>query len=319
MKDLLLLKLKKFLEERKLNHAPVLLGYSGGPDSKALLHLLSEARRFFSFELHLAHVDHGWREESAEQAMQLKRSTGLPFHLLQLKREDFSQGNWEEQGRIQRLHFFSEIYQAIGAQALMLGHQADDQAEVVLKRVLEGAALSSLSGISSDSQLFGMRVLRPLLGVSKKELLAYLTERQIDYIEDPTNQDPRFLRAKMRQQMFPALEQSFGKEIAGNLCRLGEESEQIKTYFSQLNAPLLSTRRVLGGEEELDLNPFLPLSLVQVKYLLREWLCQDRALFSREILDKAAAACLIRGEEKRFSTQRGTIRIERGVVSLLKG
>ncbi len=163
MKDQLLLGVRKFLETRLLPAKPVLLGYSGGPDSKALLYLLMECRRFFALDLHLVHVDHGWREESGEEALEIQAEAdrlGLPLYRKRLEEGDFSPGNLEEQGRNHRLQFFSKLYNELNCQALVLGHHACDQAEVVLKRVFEGASLFHLGGLVSDSQLCGMRIWR---------------------------------------------------------------------------------------------------------------------------------------------------------------
>lgn len=109
MKDLLLLQLKKFLESRVVPGSSLLIGYSGGPDSKALLHLLYQCRRFADYTLHLAHVDHGWRSESAGEAELIAdeaKRLGLNLHVKQLGAGDFEPGNLEEQGREHRLSFF---------------------------------------------------------------------------------------------------------------------------------------------------------------------------------------------------------------------
>lgn len=312
---------KKFLEEREVSDRPLLLGYSGGPDSRALLKLLSECRRFFSFELHLAHVDHGWREESKREAQEIAREAdelGYPLHIQALGPEDFSSGNWEEQGREHRLKFFSRIYERIGAQALVLGHHADDQAEVVLKRVFEGASLFSMGGLASESSLMGMQVWRPLLSVQKKDVLQWLSQNNISWFQDPTNSDPRFLRGKMREEMLPSLRSSFGKEVSSNLCRLGEESREVKAFFSELNRPIIACIQKAEGVHNLDLNPFLPLPLLQMKYLLREWFSVEGVTFSRQILESVASAVLSRATGKKFLSGEGEIQVEKGFLCFFK-
>jgi len=318
MRDLLLLKLKRFLENRTPSDAPLLLGCSGGPDSKALLYLLSECRRFFPLQLHLAHVDHGWREESRQEAESIAQEAeelGFPLHALRLSREDFSPGNWEEQGREQRLKFFSSIYHQIKAQALVLGHHADDQAEVVLKRVLEGSSLFSMGGLKPQAASFGMSIWRPLLSVKKQEILQWLADRKKSYFSDPTNRDSKFLRGRMREEMLPLLTASFGKQISSNLCQLGEESQEIKAFFFALNAPLLAHVQKGEGQECLDLNPFLPLPLLQLKYLLKQWLGSDVMQVSRQVLQALVAAVSNRAAGKRFAVKGGEMRVEKGVLS----
>ena len=314
MKDLLLIALKKFIEERFVPGKPLLLGYSGGPDSKALLYLLLECRRFFPLDLHLAHIDHGWREESRLEAAAVASEAeklNLHFHLHVLNPEDFVQGNLESQGREYRYQFFSKLYETLNCQALLIGHHADDQAEVVLKRVFEGSSFFAMSGLSSQSQMKGMQVWRPLLAFHKQDLLNWLMHKKLNYFQDPTNSSDRFLRGRMRQEMMPLLEKSFGKEVASNLCRLGEETREIADYFSELNRPILNR-----GGASLDLNPFLPMPRIQLKYLLKEWMKKEGVAFSKQILDGAVEAVFSRAPEKKFHSKNSEFSIRNGIILL---
>jgi len=322
MKDLLLLSVKKFLGSQRLSGKPLLIGYSGGPDSKALLYLLVECRRFFTFELHVAHLDHGWRAESADEAQKIKKEVeglGLPFHLKSLSLNDFCSGNIEEQGREQRFCHFAHVYSQIDAQALLLGHQADDQAETVLKRVFEGASIFSMGGLGAKSVLRGMNIWRPLLFVEKKDILRWLATRNLNYFLDPTNQQTRFLRGKMREEMFPFLTASFGKKVSSNLCRLGEESKEIKEYFYRLNRPILAMI-VKNGQisDSLSLNPHLPMPLIQLRYLVKEWLEQEGLTASRQIIDGIALGLNERSLKKRFYFKEGQFHIDNGNISFYR-
>jgi tRNA(Ile)-lysidine synthase len=321
MKDLLLLMVRKFLQPRVLPGKPLLVGYSGGPDSKALLHLLLECRRFFPLELHLAHVDHGWREESKKEVEEIKAeagSLGQLLHLKSLSSKDFSPGNSEEQGRDQRLLFFAQTYHRIGAQALLLGHHADDQAETVLKRVCEGASLYSLGGLAMASLFQEMQIWRPLLGVKKKQILEWLSQKNLNYFQDPTNFSLKFLRGKMREGILPHLSASFGKQVAGNLCRLGEESKEIKDYFFNLNKPIMGRVQKRGKEDHLDLTPFLPLPALQLRYLLKEWMHREKVVFSRQMIDGIVLALCDCVPRKKFISKEGEFRIESGHLCFFK-
>ncbi len=217
----------KFLDEHWDRTSPLLLGYSGGPDSKALLYLLLEA----GVRPHLAHVDHGWREESAAEAQALREEAdglGLPFHTVRLEPEPS-----ELAAREKRLGFFSSLFEKIPFQALLLAHQADDWAETALKRVLEGAHLVYLSGMKPISSLRGMTIWRPLLSIARRDLLRDLERRGLKAIEDATNRDPAYLRARMRVEMLPALSSSFGKEVSGNLALLAKRSLQLHDYLDR--------------------------------------------------------------------------------------
>lgn len=271
----------------------------------------------FLLELHVAHIDHGWRPESKAEAEMLSEELkvlNLPFYLKTLSLSDFQSGNAEEQGRRHRLEFFEKIYSEIGAQALLLGHHAGDQSETVLKRVFEGASLFSLSGLAAESVLCGMQIWRPLLGTEKKQLIEWLSKRNLNYIEDSTNKSLKFLRGKMRQQLLPMITDAFGKEIGGNLCRLGDESKEIKEYFNDLNKPILKSIR----KGSLDLNPFLPMPLIQIKFLIRGWLEQERISVSRQIVDGIAEALKEGAHKKIFNCKEGELNINKGVIGFNK-
>lgn len=299
---------KSFLEKRLSPEKPVLLGYSGGPDSKALLMLLLACE----IDVQIAHVDHGWREESKDEAEAIKqeaKSLGVTAHFRTLSTPDFVPGNAENQARDHRLEFFSEIYALYDCQALVLGHHADDQAEVILKRLFEGASLFSLGGLAAEAEVRGMRIWRPLLHTPKKKILEWLEEQHLSYFVDPTNVGSHNLRGKMRQSILPQLASSFGKEIASNLCRLGEESKEIKEYFHHLNAPILASIK----NSCLDLRSFLPLPRVQLRFLLKDWFKQEKISFSHQIIEGMIDA--IRAtEKKRFITGSGEVQIEKGLI-----
>ena len=144
----------KFFEGRYRQNMPLLLAFSGGPDSLALLHLLMEFHKIRPLKLAIAHVDHGWREESAEEAAQIAlmaANLGLPLHLRKLDPKHLS-GNLEAACREERFRFFASLCRDHGYQAVLLAHHADDLAETVLKRALEGASLPRLAAVRTEAR-----------------------------------------------------------------------------------------------------------------------------------------------------------------------
>lgn len=312
MKDPILQEVKQFLEARHRPGAPLLVGFSGGPDSLALLHLLSECRRFFPLDLHIAHVDHGWRLESRKEAEKLKKESQFPFYLCRLKKDVKT----EDSARKERLKFFAKLYKKLGCQALLLAHHRDDQAETVLKRLLEGAHFMSLGGILPEARLEGMAVWRPLLNVSKKELLAWVEKQGLDPILDPSNADPRYLRARMRTAIFPGLEKQFGKEIAGNLSRLGATAQDLKEYLDKRTEPYFRCLKREAGQVSIDLNPLYPFERLELKAFLKKFADQENLSLSHEALETVYRLLEAGASKKKIFAQEKVMEIHRRTIAL---
>lgn len=271
-KNHLIKTLADFLQRRCPDAEPLLLGLSGGPDSLALFYALLACQNVRPFSFHIAHIDHGWRAESgceAQQLKQLAQEYGIPFYLKKLDPSQFQKCNLEMACRLERYRFFSELCRLHRFQGVLIGHHQDDQSETILKRVLEGAHWSCLPGLNEEIWIEGVRVLRPFLQSSKNELYSFLEKRGAVPFEDASNQDERFLRARMRQTMIPWLNENFGKNIQPALLRLGEEMLELKEYFED------RLRGILAHSSEgpfgvcLDLHDNMPASQIEIKYLLR--------------------------------------------------
>ncbi len=279
MNDQILKTVKDFLKIHHEERKPVLVGFSGGPDSLALLHLLMDC----CCDLHVAHVDHGWRAESGEEADKLSRyveELKLPFHLRRLQNIPMKEGAAREA----RLSFFQELYVKLGCQAVALGHQGDDQSETVLKRVLEGASLTALKGIMAVSTLQGMQLWRPLLTVDKKSLMTWLEKRGLEPIEDRTNLDPRYLRGRMRTSILPELESHFGKEVSENLRRLGDSAGELGEYLAR-QLQKYETLIIEDWEEKrVDLSSYYPFEPLEIKTFLKKFSEKNNVFLSHAAL-----------------------------------
>jgi tRNA(Ile)-lysidine synthase len=279
----------RFLQAHCQSSQPLLLALSGGADSLCLFYCLLKCQRQLAFSFHVAHVNHGWRQESQFEAIELEKlcqKYQIPFHYRTLDPTLFK-GNLEEACREERYRFFKELTNIYLFQGILLGHQADDQAETILKRLLEGAHWSTLSALTPLSYREEMRLLRPFLAISKKMIRAWLEKQQVVPFEDYTNEDPRFLRARMRQTLIPLLSQEFGKEIQRPLTLIGEEIQELKTYFDAKLDPLLA--QIVKGPwgPYLDLTHCLPSSPLELKYLIRKFCKNEGINLSRPSLELA--------------------------------
>ena len=197
----------------------LLIAVSGGADSVALLDVLQELGRTLHLVLACAHVHHGLRPEAAADAdfvRQLCERVAVPFHLerVSVRREPPWEG-LEAEARRARYAALEARARALGAHRIATGHTADDQAETVLMRLLQGAGPRGLAGIAAVRGVF----IRPLLETRRSEIVAHLTSRGLPWVEDETNRDPRMLRNRIRHDVLPFLARASGASVTESLCR----------------------------------------------------------------------------------------------------
>ncbi len=213
----------------------VLVGISGGPDSVALTHALVELAATQEFEIRLAHLNHQLREDAdADEAFcaELARRLELPFASHRLDVAGVAQRNGsslEEQARISRYRFLSETAERWGCAGIAVGHTRDDQAETFLLRLLRGSGTTGLASIRpvtsvpiSFTPSFNARLLRPMLKVTRTEVLAFLDAKEIVYRLDRTNLDPSIPRNRVRHETLPFLARHHNPNVAETLARTAE-------------------------------------------------------------------------------------------------
>jgi tRNA(Ile)-lysidine synthase len=211
-----------------------LLAVSGGPDSTALLAMAIEwAHRAPSApRLAAATVDHGLRKDSADEAAAvgaLCARLGVAHRVL-VWRGDKPTSRIQERARAARYNLLRAHAREIGASAIVTAHHLDDQAETALFRLLRGSGVGGLRAMAASVDLDGVALLRPLLGVAKRDLVAYCEGRDLAFVRDPANNDPRYARTRMR-----ALAASLKAEglDAAALARLARRAGQIEDALAR--------------------------------------------------------------------------------------
>jgi tRNA(Ile)-lysidine synthase len=197
---------------------PVLVALSGGPDSTALLAALQAlSRAGLAGPVSACHVDHGLRPGShrdAEHCARICERLGVP---LGRRRVEVARGNVQAQARKARYAALREAAAAAGAAAIATGHTRSDQAETVILRLLRGSGARGLSGIPPRRGA----LVRPLIDRSRAEVLAYLRQRGLPFLEDPSNAAPRFLRNRVRSEVMPVLAE-LASSAEGALARAAD-------------------------------------------------------------------------------------------------
>lgn len=204
--------LKEFLEHHQLLHLDRLaVGVSGGADSLALALMLQEELSPLGIKVIALTVDHQLRKESTDEAFYVARimkAYGIEHHILVWEGGKPLTGI-EEAAREARYQLLKDWCFANQVKAVAVAHQAHDQAETFLMRLQRGSGLDGLCGMRAVSVRDGLLILRPLLNIMPEELRRYLQQRQLQWVEDPSNQCNEFLRVRARKFM-PLLEEKLG-------------------------------------------------------------------------------------------------------------
>jgi tRNA(Ile)-lysidine synthase len=177
------------------------IAVSGGSDSLALLHLCAELAPGMGWDLHAATVDHALRPESAAEAVtvgEICADLGVAHQILRWEHSAVA-GNLQDQARRARYGLLADWARAEGLDQVLIGHTADDQAETFLMGLSRRAGLDGLSGMRPRWQVQGVSFCRPMLRVQRHWLQDYLRRRGVVWIDDPSNDNDRFLRVKARR------------------------------------------------------------------------------------------------------------------------
>lgn len=228
----------------------ILIAVSGGPDSIALAHLLLKyGRRVVDpKKVILLHMNHAWRETSdgdERGVREFAEKWKVPLKTRKLKppakNKSYKGRSWEEAAREARKSFFQEMAARYDAPVLT-AHQADDLAETLLWRLFTGSASTHGGGIAVRH---GVEI-RPLLTQRKSELLAYLKEEGQSFHLDETNEDVRFLRARMRTEILPAIEKTFPRAIE-HLIHLGLDAQAESDHLIAGTETTMEAAKLLFG------------------------------------------------------------------------
>lgn len=208
----------------------ILVGVSGGVDSLALLHLLKFSPGLPATELVVGHFDHRMRSESDADALWVRgwaAAWGLECRVGATE----SRVSNEEEARYARYAFFERERQALGAQWVLTAHHADDQAETILFRIVRGTGLHGLEGIPERR---APGILRPLLPFTRDRLSEYADSAGIRPRLDTSNEDPRFARNVIRNEILPRLESAVAPAARRSLVRLGRIAQAEEAAWSSI-------------------------------------------------------------------------------------
>lgn len=246
---------KNFLQRHVPTGSTIVVGVSGGPDSVCLLHAVAAVRRDLGITARIAHLNHRLRGEESDQDERFVIDLALRLGVeITIGGEDTrsyqrrSHRSLEDAARQLRHRFFAEIVDETGAVGVLLAHTADDQAETVLLRVIRGTGPRGLAGIrertelrvtpgDTDATVARLVLLRPLLAVSRGDVLEYVREAGLTFREDSTNGQPIALRNRVRNRLLPLMERE-NPRIREALVRLADATA-VESDFLELQVDRL--------------------------------------------------------------------------------
>jgi len=259
----------------------LIVGLSGGPDSVFLLHFFAQLQQSYSLNLIAAHLNHEWREDAHKDVIFCKK-------LAQLYNVTFisetvsslppvrSTSSQEERGRLLRRAFFEQLYKQYTAHSIALAHHQDDQIETFFIRLARGAGLQGLTGMKPREGKY----IRPLLPVTKQQIISFLDNHDIPYLTDPTNTSMAFLRNRIRHTLLPTLtecDKRYPHSIIRTMSHLEEANNFMQDHIQKLFAQ--HTEKNTSGHwlhisAVLQLHPFVK------KQLILHWLITEGILFT---------------------------------------
>lgn len=185
-----------------------LVALSGGADSIALALMMKEA----GLNIHALHCNFHLRGEESERDEKFVRhfcnKNDIPLYVCHFDTRTLAKDHGvsiEMEARELRYNWFAEQALKLNAEAICVAHHKDDQAETLLLNLIRGTGLRGLSAMHPDRTIKGLRILRPLLGITKQEILDYLSSRQQDFVTDSTNLERDALRNRIRLDVLPLL------------------------------------------------------------------------------------------------------------------
>jgi tRNA(Ile)-lysidine synthase len=249
----------------------ILAAVSGGADSVAMLRALHELAPRAGFRLAAAHLNHRLRgaESDRDEAFvrDLCECIDVPLEVGHATTLAADMPNLEEAGREARHEYLGRAAARVGATHIALAHNAGDQAETVLMRLLRGAGVAGLGAMVESGP--GL-IVRPMLTLERATIVTYLRAIGQSFVEDSTNASPAMLRNRIRDELLPYLEREYSPGLSGRLAGLAAEMRTVDAYLSRSAEVELTRIRRTGGA--LDLAGFAAIAPALRPVVMRRYL-----------------------------------------------
>ncbi|HHY76985.1 MAG TPA: tRNA lysidine(34) synthetase TilS, partial [Clostridiales bacterium] len=237
MRDLKLVVEETIKKYNMLNYGDsVVVGFSGGPDSICLLHILMELKDKLGLNIYAAHLNHQFRgKEADEDALFVEnicKEWGIQVYVKTFNVPAYAKEKGlssEEAGREIRYKLFYEVAEKVNANKIAIAHNMNDNAETVLMNLFRGSGIEGLKGIEAVRD----KIIRPLINVRRDEIESYCREKKLNPRIDKTNLEPIYSRNRIRLELIPYIEKHFNSNIMSTLQRLSEIANMENDFLNK--------------------------------------------------------------------------------------
>lgn len=254
----------------------VVVGVSGGPDSMVLLHLLLKLKLALSIQIVCCHVNHNTGRVGQPEDEKFVRNYCLKNDIIYelMTVENYGDDNFHNEARSIRYRFFSDMAKKYNAKYIFTAHHGDDLIETILMRIVRGSTLRGYSGFSKMIKNKNHIIIRPLINVTKEEIVSYIKKHQLKYVIDDSNLEDVYTRNRFRKYVIPALK----KEDKLVHKKFSKFSQTLLEYNDYINKQVTNIINLVVTQNVLNIEEFLKHEhLIQMKiiYLMLENYYQD--------------------------------------------
>ena len=244
------------------NDKYVIVGVSAGPDSMALLHML---KKNLTCNIVCAHINHNVRKESQEEELFLQeycKKNNIIFESMKITK--YKKNNFENEAREKRYAFYKQILQKYNSHNLFLAHHGDDLIETVIMKILRGSNLEGYIGIKTYSYLDNYKIIRPLLSLTKNDIIKYNEKENIKYYIDSSNENTKYTRNRYRKHLLPFLK----KEDKSVHLKFLKYSNILQEYDDYINYEIKKKIKNIYSDNIIDLtklneeHPFMKKNII---------------------------------------------------------
>lgn len=260
----------------------VVLGCSGGPDSMALFHLLLEFRKSLNINIICAHVNHKVRTESDNELVWLRKVCNKHKVIFEsMIIENYGDDNFHNEARNIRYDFFDSLVKKYNAKFLLTAHHGDDLVETILMRIVRGSTINGYAGFKQEVAMDGYSIIRPLIYVTKDEILEFDKKNNIDYVIDKSNFSDKYTRNRYRKVVLPFLKKE-DKSVHLKFLKYSKILSEYEDYVNRVANRSLNS--ITSYSNHIDIEKFKQLDeVIQNKIinnLLEKYYQDDLMLIS---------------------------------------